>query len=173
MRRLIIFALLFVGLHPATGQDSWVAFRDPNGQFIVQMPSTPNVSNNIVRSQKGLLTPMVSYSSDRNKPWGLMITVGDFTNRTDNEDFGNAVDSAASGNVQRAARVDVNRSSQLDGQVGRVVVFADGQGRNFESRIYFVRGRLYQIMSILEPSPSAEQIAAKQRFFETFHFLKP
>jgi hypothetical protein len=171
--RLFFVIAFFAAVCPACAQDSWVAFRDPHGQFIVEMPSMPSEAHTSVTAENWLLIPTVSYSSDPSKPWGVIVSVRDFTKIAANINPEKIVDSVASAIVQTAPRVDVNQTIRLDGQAGRAVAFADSEGRNFENRIYFVRGYLYQVMSVLEANPKADEIESKRRFFESFHFVGP
>jgi hypothetical protein len=149
----------------AEAAESWVKFRDPDGAFRVEFPKQPNVKNESTNDM-----PLVEYSLALGGRT-LAVIVHDYSNLP-------IVDSkkvlqAIVDGLSREHALDSDSVAFLDGRKGRSVTFKDEDGNLATDRIFFVKGRLYQVLTVLAPrKPSIENPALEDvaHFEDSFHF---
>jgi hypothetical protein len=152
---------------PAEAAESWIKFRDPDGAFRVEFPKQPNVKNETGGS---LNVPLVEYSLQLGGRT-LAVIVHDYTDKPI-MDSKKAVDVMVDG-LSREHTLESDTVAFLDGRKGRSVTFKDEDGNLATDRIFFVKGRLYQVFTVLAPrKPSIENPALEDvaHFEDSFHF---
>ncbi len=152
---------------PAEAAESWVKFRDPDGAFRVEFPKQPNIKNETGGSEN---VPLVEYSLALGGRT-LAVIVHDYTDKPI-MDSKQAVEAVVNG-ISRDRALDSDTVAFLDGRKGRSVTFKDDDGNLATDRIFFVKGRLYQVLTVLAPrKPSIENPALEDvaHFEDSFHF---
>ena len=165
----ILLAAIFIALFvtPAFAGDPWVAFRDPASVFTVDLPGTPTVATDSSKAGDGSDIPILSYVIDRDAS-AMMVMIGDFTKQ--DVDPGKAIDAGVAALQADGRTLQSNVLDQLDGEVGRSVVLTDKDGDSYSDRIFFVKKKLYQVMTVTPANASDEQKADAARFSASFHF---
>jgi hypothetical protein len=165
----ILLAAVFIALFvtPAFAGDSWVAFRDPDTAFTVDLPGTPTVKSDSTKAGDGSDIPILSYVIDRGTA-AMLVMIGDFTKQ--DVDPGKAIDAGVAALQADGRTLQSNVLDQLDGEVGRSVMLTDTEGDNYSDRVFFVRKKLYQVMTVIPANASDEQKADAARFSASFHF---
>jgi hypothetical protein len=152
---------------PAEAAESWVKFRDPDGAFRVEFPKQPNIKNETGGSAN---VPLVEYSLALGGRT-LAVIVHDYTDKPI-IDSKKATEVVVNG-ISRDHAVESDTVAFLDGRKGRSITFKDEDGNLATDRIFFVRGRLYQVLTVLAPrKPSIENPALEDvaHFEDSFHF---
>lgn len=165
MRMLLGAAFIALLFTPALAGDSWSTFRDPGGVFAVDMPGTPTVSADKTKAGDGSDVPILSYVIDRGTS-AMIVMVGDFTGFT--VDPGKAIDNGVA-SILASKTAQSNKIDQLDGQVGRNLLFADAENQ-YTDRIFFVNNKLYQVLTVVPRSGDAAEKTVAARFSASFHF---
>jgi len=165
-------ALPFLILVNAEAQaaDAWTRFQDPGNAFSAQVPATPAVSQDSVTNKDGQKVGMLEYTVDRGTSAIVMI-VSDLTAYPD-ADAGKVIEGAVNGAKGSAKSVVSDTAIQLDGQAGRDVELIDNDGNHIQDRIFFLKGKLYQVMDVLPSAPTAAEKETARRFQKSFHFAK-
>ncbi len=166
MRVLFGAVLVALFLTPAFADDAWSTFRDPAGVFTVDMPGTPTVSPDTTKASDGKDVPILSYVIDRGTS-AMIVMVGDFTRFT--VDPGKAIDGGVAA-IATSKTIQSNTIDQLDGQVGRIIWFTDTDGNQYSDRVFFVNGKLYQVLTVVPLNGEAAAKTAAARFSASFHF---
>ena len=152
---------------PAEAAESWFKFRDPDGAFRVEFPKQPNVKN---ETRGSLNVPLVEYSLALGGRT-LAVIVHDYSNLPIVESK-KAVQAMVDG-FSRDHTLESDAVAFLDGRKGRSITFKDDDGNLATDRIFFVKGRLYQVFTVLAPrKPSIENPALEDvaHFEDLFHF---
>jgi hypothetical protein len=169
MRILIAAAMVALFSLPAHAADVWTTLTDPAGVFAIQVPESPTIKNDSTTGNNGVAVPVVEYMIDRNTS-AMIVMVGDFTSQ--NVDPTKAVEGAVQG-VQTGNRTLLtDKVDILDGHAGHTVTLYDTDGNQFSDRIFFIDGRLYQVITVVPKVPLAGQVATVARFSDSFHFLR-
>ena len=175
MRIIAAVFIAMLGVAPAFGQtapaplaNNWSELRDPAGVFLIQVPQPATIKNESTAGQNGANIPVVEYTIDRG-PSALIVMVGDFSglNVDPSQAAAGAVRGVQTGN--RKLLTDVIDS--LDGQSGRFVTLTDTDANQFTDRIFFVGGRLYQVITVVPKNPQPDDLATATQFSRSFHFL--
>jgi hypothetical protein len=164
----IAFALILFATG-AFADANWFAFRDPDGVFTVDVPSTPAVSRSSVTADNGQSVPMLQYAIDRGAD-GMFVIVSDLS-AFPLGDSGTVIDNAVNGIKRLGVSVPSDTGVTLDGQAGREVQVVDKDGNRIEDRIFYVGRKLYQVMHVLGPTAAAASEADARRFDDSFHFI--
>jgi len=168
MRRFLIALPLILFAAGAFADTGWLAFRDPDGAFTVDLPATPTVTRDSVKGDNGQPVPMLEYSVDRGSN-GMFVIVSDLSTFSLG-DGGTVINNAANGIKKLGVSVLSDTTANLDGQVGRELQVVDKDGNHISDRIFFVDKRLYQIMYVLGPTADTAGGADVRRFDGSFHF---
>jgi len=165
----ILLAATFIALiaTPAFAGDAWVTFRDPASGFTVDLPGTPTVATDSTKASDGSDVPILSYVIDRNTS-AMIVMIGDFTKQ--DVDPGKAIDAGVVALQTDGRTLQSNVLDQLDGEVGRSVVLTDKDGDSYSDRIFFVKKKLYQVLTVVPAHASDEQKAEVAHFSMSFHF---
>ena len=167
MRKLaVILSLVFLAL-PVFAADAWVDFNDPQGIFRVSFPQAPQSSSTSTKAADGTDIPLTQYMvADGDS--AVMVMVGDFSGRTiDPQALVNGVVQS----FQSQDRTLISRGPDLlDGQSGENLVLTDTDGDRLRDRIFFVKGKLYQVLSVIPKDATQEDADIVSRFSASFHF---
>ncbi len=171
MRRLLFvlaFPFLLLATSAQSADDKWMKFKDPNGVFAVRVPEQPTTSTDSVTNTDGAKIPMLEYTVDKGDH-AMMVIVSDMTRYPD-ADATKVLDGAVNGVKKTAASVTVERSDSIDGQSGRFLVVIDANKNQITDRVFFVHGKLYQVMYVLPVNGPEPMEAMGSRFLDSFHF---
>jgi hypothetical protein len=166
MRVLLLAGILSALSGHAFAADSWLLFKDPDSAFTVELPGTPTVSTSSTKAGDGSPIPILTYEVSGSPD--VAIVIGDFTKLQ--YDIGKVIDGCISGIKEDAVTVELDQLSVLDGQVGHEIVVVDKDGSRLDDRVYFVQGRLYQVLAGTTKGTTADQLAQGQQFLASFHF---
>jgi hypothetical protein len=169
MRR-ILTVLPFLVLTTAASAAGWLAFSDPAGQFTVDLPGTPTVGHDSVTNSDNTQVDMLEYTIDRGDN-ALVVIISDLT-RYPNADASKVIDGAVGGAKGSAVTTLSDTIASVDGQVGREVLLIDKDGNHIDDRIFFVGGKLYQVMYVLPSAPTPAETADARRYAASFHFTQ-
>jgi hypothetical protein len=148
---------------------SWSTLNDPSGMFRVSIPSTPKVSHDSITNTDGTPVDMLEYTID-NGDSAMIVIVSDLTHYP-NADATKVIDGAVGGASKSGDKLS-DDVDILDGQTGRNIMLVDKSGNHINDRIFFVKGRLYQVMYVVPEKPTGAQTADTKRFTKSFHFTK-
>jgi hypothetical protein len=166
-RALAVLPFLFL----ATGATaaSWTTLKDPDGIFKVSVPSTPAISHDAITNTDNTKVDMLEYTIDRDTS-AMIVIVSDLT-RYPNADATKVIDGAVGGAAKSGHKVS-DKVAIIDGQAGRNIMVVDGTGNQINDQIFFVKGKLYQVMWVVPKKPTKAQRADTRRFAKSFHFTK-
>lgn len=163
---LAALPLLFLASAALAG-GKWVTFTDPGGAFTVKMPSAPVTTTDSVSNQDGPVA-MLDYTVDRGDN-AMIVIVSDLT-RYPNADPVAVINGAVGGAEKSAASKPTDKPVTIDRQKGRDVHLVDAQGNHIEDQVFFVHGRLYQVMDVVPAKPKKSVTADMRRYMKSFHF---
>ncbi|HEY1631342.1 MAG TPA: hypothetical protein VGF56_08500 [Rhizomicrobium sp.] len=166
MRRVLGVLSLIAFATGASGA-SWTTLNDPDGTFTVNMPSTPKVSHDSITNTDNTPVDMLEYTVDRGDN-AMIVIVSDLT-RYPNADASKVIDGAVGG-ASKSGTKTVDRIVILDGQSGRDITIVDKSGNHINDRIFFVGGKLYQVMYVVPEKPTADVNSDVRRYSQSFHF---
>jgi hypothetical protein len=161
----LVFALL--GAASAQAADGWLTFHDPAAAFVFDTPRAPEAGQDATQGPDGKPVPILTYTVDLGNA-AYLVEVSDLSAYNANAD--QFLDAAATGAESVGAKTISATAVQLDGQNGRQVVIDDKDGNRIIDRIYFVKGHIYQVMSVVPPDATSAQVGDGQRFLDSFHF---
>jgi hypothetical protein len=99
----------------------------------------------------------------------MIVIVSDLT-RYPNADPVAIINGAVNGAEKSAAATPTDSPITIDGQTGRDVHLVDAQGNHIEDQVFFVHGRLYQLMHVEPAKPKKSVTADMRRYVKSFHF---
>jgi hypothetical protein len=162
----VVVGVQMLLLMPADAEP-WVKFTDPNGQFSVSFPTTP-MAKAADTAGSGKAFPMTAYMVMKGTA-RLVLLVVDIDMTSVDSDAKSVLDAKESqllvGGPPSNARVVT-----LDGVTGRSVLGAGKDGRHEVSKIFFLKGHLYEVVASTSSTASAQDIQDAQRFSDSFHF---
>ncbi|HXL99769.1 MAG TPA: hypothetical protein VN932_07540 [Rhizomicrobium sp.] len=162
-------ALVLLGI-AAHAADAWTTFNDPDRAFSVQVPSAPTVAHDSITNTDGQKVPMLEYTIDRGTS-AMIVIISDLTAYPD-ADHDKVMQGAINGAKSSATQTLSDQATELDSQQGRAVEIVDKDGNHITDWIFFVRGRLYQVMHVLPSTPAPAETAMVKRFQDSFHFAR-
>lgn len=169
MRKFALLLLVLGLALPAQALETWVTFQDEAAVFSFEAPAAPKIENYKTKMEdgSGRELPTSTYTVDRGQV-AMMMMVGDLLDIEKAPE--KILDDTADG-VAESREVLSRVNDSLDGHVGRHVKLVDKDGNRFNDRIFFIDGKLYQLLTVEFPSASAEQRAEVERFLKSLHFL--
>jgi hypothetical protein len=149
---------------------AWTAYSPEGGRYRVDMPGTPKVSTAPIPVATGQTVPMTE-AVVRNGKVDYLASYVDYPERVaravSTELLLDRVrDGMAAGNTLRA-----EKKLTLGRFPGREYVIVQANGSNVATRIWWVRGRLYELM--VTGSAGIENQPDTRRFFESFNLITP
>jgi len=168
MRRVLTI-LSILAFSTGAWAATWTTLTDPDGAFRVDMPSTPKISHDSITNTDNTKVDMLEYTIDRGDN-AMIVIVSDLT-RYPNADPERVIDGAVGGASKSGTKTSDNVAI-LDGQSGRDIVIVDSSGNHINDRIFFVGGKLYQVMSVMPGKASAEVQSDIRRYNQSFHFTQ-
>lgn len=169
MRRFLAVLPLLVLATSALAAGHWTTFHDPDGAFTVSMPAAPKTSTDSVDNTDGTKVGMLEYTIDRGDN-AMIVIVSDLT-RYPNADRNKVIDGAVGG-ASKSGTVASNKPARLDGQTGRDLKIVDANGNHIDDRIFFVDGKLYQVMYVTPTKAKRALTAEMSRYTNSFRFTK-
>jgi hypothetical protein len=169
MRRLLAVLPLILLATQASATPHWITFHDPDGAFRVSMPETPKPGTDSVDNTDGNKVGMLEYTIDHGSN-AMIVIVSDLT-RYPNADRDQVIEGAVGG-ASKSGTVQSDDPMILDGQHGREVKIVDKDGNNIDDRIFFVGGKLYQVMYVTPANATPAVTADMKRYTNSFHFTK-
>jgi hypothetical protein len=168
----IAIALLFSGAASAQLQvaQPWVEFKPDGGRYRVEMPGLPKIAIVQVPTGGGASVPMeeatavvrrVSYIASY-VDYPASVTKGAAADVILNQ----VRKGAATGNTVRD-----EKKLQLGRSEGREYTVVQSNGNVAVTRIYWVRGRLYQL--VVDGAASVEKAPETRKFLESFSLITP
>lgn len=167
MRRVLAALPLLFLASAALAGGKWITFTDPGGAFTVSMPSVPQTKTDSVSNNDGPVG-MLEYTIDHGDN-AMIVIVSDLTRYT-NADPVAVINGAVGGAEKAAATPPTDTPITIDGHKGRDVHLVDSQGNHIEDQVFFVRGRLYQVMNVVPAAPKKSVADDMHRFMKSFHF---
>ncbi|MGH6870155.1 MAG: hypothetical protein ACREHE_01505 [Rhizomicrobium sp.] len=168
--RLLCAALpLLLLAGAASAASPWTTFNDPDGVFRVSMPSAPKTQTDSVTNTDGTPVGMMEYVIDRGDN-AMLVIISDLTRYPD-ADHDKVIAGAVDG-AQKSAKLVQQTATRLDGQSGQEVILNDASGNTIDDRIFFVHGKLYQVMYVLPPKAAPVLVADVKRYTRSFHFVR-
>ena len=159
-------ALALLGAATAQAADAWKTFHDPAAAFVFESPVAPEAGQDSTQGPDGKAVPILTYTVDLGKS-AYLVEVSDLSAYDTPAD--KFLAAAAAGAEGVGAKTISDTVVQLDGQTGREVVIDDKDGNRIVDRIYFVKGHIYQAMSVVPPDATSAQVGDAQRFMDSFH----
>ena len=160
-------ALLFAGAATAQG---WTAYSPDGGRYRVDMPGTPRVETAPIPVGAGQTVPMTEAAVQTASARYLASYV----------DYPERISRAASADLMLdKVRNGMSAGNTLRGEKklangrfpGREFVVVQPGGANTAARLWWVRGRLYQLT--VTGGAGIESQPDTRRFFESFNLLTP
>jgi hypothetical protein len=161
----LVLALL--GAATAQAADAWLTFHDPAAVFVFDAPRAPEAGQDSTQGPDGKAVPILTYTVDLGSA-AYLVEVSDLS--AYDADPNKFLDAAATGAEGIGVKTISATVVQLDGQPGREVVIDDKDGNRITDRIYFMKGHIYQAMSVVPPDATSAQVGDGQRFLDSFHF---
>ena len=156
---------------------AWPEFTSEAGGFVVKLPSTPTEQVQTVPSEVGDINLYIYMVEEDNAALGVMFNELPelITSVADEELIKVMLDSGRDGAMGNSGGVLVSEEEiSLDGYPGRHIVFEipdemfPGGGEGI-ARIYYVDGRLYQVVLIGEKGAFSPD--ETEMFLDSFHLL--
>lgn len=159
---------------PASGDNSWLKFSDPDGVFAVDLPNAPTVSHPQSKYPDGTPIPTTAYVIGGGGR-SLGVEVGDFATAPDSA-ITDIVNGCVDGIKKRASEkfgeaTATDSNYELDGHSGRAVHVTAPQGTQMDVRVFFVNHKLYSFLTMTTPAAIASASGDPQRFRDSVHFL--
>jgi hypothetical protein len=165
-------ALLFSGVASAQLQvaQPWNEFKPEGGRFRVEMPGLPKIAIVQVPVGAGATVPMTEATATASR----VAYVASFVDYPTSVTKGVATDvilnqvrngSAAGNTVRDEKKLQIGRAE------GREYTVVQANGNIAVSRIYWTRGRLYQL--VVDGRAGVEKQPDTRKFLESFSLLTP
>jgi hypothetical protein len=165
--RQILGAMAFALLATPAAAD-WLPFSEATSGFSVEFPGTPTISHDTSQKDKdGAPIDTTTYIVSPDNDTALMIDVTDLTK--DTVDGGKAIDGAVNA-ISKDNKKLSDAIVQVDGQAGRAVEL-EITGSLVDDEIFFVNGRLFQVLTVRSPTASGDIVAEVKHFEQSFHFI--
>ncbi|HEY2068800.1 MAG TPA: hypothetical protein VGG48_04535 [Rhizomicrobium sp.] len=169
MRIFLAGLSLLVLATAASAAPHWLLFHDPDGMFSVNFPRAPAVSHESTPNTSDNTTvDMLEYTIDDGDT-AMIVIVSDLTRYPD-ADPSKVIEGAVGGAKGSAVQTLSDHDIRLGGHSGREVVLLDKDSNNIEDDIFFVNGKLYQVMYVLPVNPAAGKVDDVRRFEASFRF---
>jgi hypothetical protein len=162
----LVFVLLLAT--PALAVD-WLPFSDADDGFAVEFPGTPTLTHNDdIKAPDGSTLPMANYTVVVDNEMVFAVSITD-ARKLPIADPAVAVDGCVAGVTLNHTKIS-DVVVQVDGQMGRAVAVRDKDGITVTDEIFFVRGRLYQILTARPGTKGDEVLPLIDHFTQSFHF---
>lgn len=176
MTRAIFLVLLgtalLLGACGGGGGGSWQTFDASEGGFRVTMPGKPTKGHDVLTTAAGPLDSVnyVYTTPDQRVAYGIDYVdyPPDVVRRNDPDRILEAARDGLVGKLR--GRVRDERRIDLEGQPGRAVELALGDGRFVRARLYLVGQRQYQLVVVTPDERTGATDA--QRFLDSFRLLR-
>ncbi|HTQ14194.1 MAG TPA: hypothetical protein VMH86_09990 [Rhizomicrobium sp.] len=168
--RLVLTAALFLTVSTVeAAPPGWVTFKDPDAMFTVSLPRPPRATADSVTNTDGKQIAIRAYKVDRGDNMMLVI-VSDFARYTDA--VPSKVVAGAVAGLQKSATLVSQTSDRIGRERGQHVSLTDKSGNTIDDRIFFVGGRLYQVMYVTQARPSSGLRSEMRRYTRSFRFTR-
>jgi hypothetical protein len=165
LRLVLLFSAALSG--GASAEDEWISFKDPKGEFTVELPAKPSIRNTTANADDGTAYPVIEYTFELSQV-ALSVGVGEFP--ADERDPAGVIDACISGIKSHADTIEYDQPSVLDGHAGHEIIISNRNGVRFDDRVYYVDGRLYQVSTVTSKSTPGAQKVEGEIFLGSFHF---
>ncbi|MCA0246298.1 MAG: hypothetical protein LCH93_06730 [Proteobacteria bacterium] len=147
----------------------WIEYKPNGGRYRVEMPAIPKTGTVSVPTGAGTTVPMMEATTVVDGV-AYVASYVDYPASVTRNAAADAIltqvrNGAAAGNSWRD-----EKKLQLGRSEGRQFTVVQAGGNVSVARIYWVRGRLYQL--VVEGPPGIEQAADTRRFLESFNLVK-
>ena len=147
----------------------WIEYKPDGGRYRVEMPAIPKTGTVPVPTGAGTSVPMTEATAVVDR----VVYVASYVDYPASVTKNAAADviltqvrnGSAAGNTWRD-----EKKLQLGRSEGREYTVVQAGGNVSITRIYWVRGRLYQL--VVEGRPGVEQAADTRRFLESFNLVQ-
>lgn len=147
----------------------WIEYKPAGGRYRVEMPAIPKATTVPVPTGAGTSVPMTEATAVVDR----VVYVASYVDYPASVTKNAAADviltqvrnGSAAGNTWRD-----EKKLQLGRSEGREYTVVQAGGNVSVARIYWVRGRLYQL--VVEGRPGIEQAADTRRFLESFNLVQ-
>jgi hypothetical protein len=162
---LALAALLLAPVHAFAA--TWAHYAYPEDGFAVQSPAEPVAAKGVFTTPAGLTVPETTYTA-RQDDVALQVQAIDF--RGTSVDKQSAIDLAVKA-LGADGDIKLNIDDRIDAQFGRNLSIAGRDGSRSIASVYFVNGKLYELVGkALPPDPSSGAGKAV-RFQQSLEFI--
>jgi hypothetical protein len=164
--KAIALAALLLAPAPALAA-TWEHYAYDYDGFAVQSPAPFVSAKALFKTPSGLIAPETTYTA-RQDDVVLQMTVIDFRGTSVDKQTG--IDMAVAG-LGRDGEIKLNINERIDSQFGRNLTIAGRDGSRSTAAVYFVNGKLYELVGkALPPDPNAGSAKAV-RFQQSLEFI--
>jgi hypothetical protein len=163
-------ALVLAGLLAAPSHAfaaGWEHYAYPDDGFAVQAPAEPMAAKGQFKTQTGLIVPQTVYTA-RQADIVFQMTVGDF--RGTSVDKQSAIDMAVQ-QLSAESEIKLNIEARIDAQFGRNLTIAGKDGSRSVAAVFFVNGKLYELVGKSLPPDPLSGSGKAVRFQESLEFI--
>lgn len=163
------FVAAFLLLGDAASAQSWIEYKPDGGRYRVEMPGAPKVATVAIPTGGGSTTPMTEASVTTQARVAYVASYVDYANSVTKGAAPDVIldqvrNGSAAGNTYRD-----EKKLQLGRSTGREYMVVQANGNVAVTRIYWVRGRLYQL--VVEGRSGIEKQPDTRRFLESFDLI--